>query len=155
MSNGKKRKQRTSEHETSPLQVPGFFLDRVTQIPSGSATLITSLGESEGDSFLVPFVDLSLFEKVSLEGEAEPQTGEAFGRIVTLENAVYLMTILSSELVAVFSDYETMASEKLGPEPSRFKAISGYLDSTRESLEVIQQTLSRLGTTEPAVAETV
>ena len=67
-----------------------------------------------------------------------------FGRILTLENAVFLITILSTELAEVFDDYEAIASEKAGPEPTRFKAIAGYLDDAEKGLASIRKALERL-----------
>jgi hypothetical protein len=149
MRESKRRNPRKPPQETAPLEVQGAFLERVTQIPSGSASLVTTLGVADGKRFLVPFVDLSFTESISLEGDLVEEM-EAFGRILTLENAAFLMTILASELSEVFSEYETIASDKAGAEPTRFNAIAGYLDEAEKGLAAIRQSLTRLTTTAAA-----
>lgn len=142
----KRPRSRTTPQETVPLQVSGLFLDRVSTIPTGSASLIATLGEANGKSYLVPFVDLSLTEEL-LPDEAlsdDPDGEEAFSRIVTLDNAAHIVRLLAGELTDVFRDYELMVSERAGPEPSRFQVIQAYLKEARDSLDVASGIVERI-----------
>ncbi|WP_334162689.1 hypothetical protein [Phenylobacterium sp.] len=141
----KRAAQRATPQETTPLQLSGPFLQRVTTIPNGSASLIATLGEGNGKPYLVPFVDLSLIEELSSEeasmADLDPGPNEAFARIVTLDNAAHIVRLLAAELAEVCREYDTIANEKAAPEPSRFRAVLAYFKEARESLEAASTTV--------------
>jgi len=138
-----KRKSRSAPQQLAPVEVHGVFLERVTQIPTGAVALLTTLGESEGKRFLVPFVDISLTETIPVEDDLVEED-EVFGRIVTLDNAVFLLDILANELADAFADYEAVVNDKVGPEPGRFQAIGDYLSNAEKGMANIRASLKRL-----------
>ncbi len=143
MADSNKRKPRSAPQPLAPVEVQGVFLERVTQIPAGAVALLTTLGTADGKRFLVPFVDISLTESIPVEADLVEED-EVFGRIVTLDNAVYLLDLLANELAEAFSDYEAVVNDKVGPEPGRFQAIGDYLSGAEKGLSNIRATLKRL-----------
>ena len=139
----KGRRKRGGPKPTTPVQIPGPFLDRVSKIPTGSATLVTTLGEADGQRYLVPFLDVSFIERPDDAGP-EDET-EVFASLIQLDNAAFLFMVLGAELAESLKDFEAMTASGAAPgEPSMLAAIKETLPTLRDSLEAMSATLDRL-----------
>lgn len=134
----KKKPKAAVPRVTESLEVPANFLERVSPITGGSASLVTVFGEGKDKTYLVPFVDVTISEAV---GE---DTTELLGSLMPLESAVYIVAMLSGDLADAVEQYESIANTKAGPEASRFNAIVDYVEKAQVSLSQLRDTVARL-----------
>lgn len=139
MADKKKAPPKGKPTQGAPLKIAGRFVQEVMSTPTTALSVLTTIGEGEEASFLVPFAYLSILE--SGEGEAS----EVMTAFLTLDSAVYLVADLAAELATAADRVEELSTAERPLEPSRIKAMREYVDSARKQLDTISGTLERLG----------
>jgi hypothetical protein len=124
--------------EGAPLKIAGSFINDVLLRPSSAISLVTTIGESDTASFVVPFAYLSILE--AKDGEMT----ELLSAFVPLESTAYLVADMTTELASAVEQLGDMTSAKLPFEPTRLKAMRGYVDNARKSLDGLTADLDRL-----------
>jgi hypothetical protein len=130
------------------LEVSRAFLGLVDVVETGSAALVTTVADAGDRAFLVPFVDVLL----SSGGGEGDESSDVFSAILPLDNAVYVVALLASELSEVVAAYEKMSGAQASPEPSRLAAMKTYLSHASASLKTLSDGLERLSPSEGAPA---
>lgn len=140
--------------EVDELKIPtvalrGDFIDGVQVVASTSASLLVSVGrlnEGDGETVLVPFVQLNL-------GSLEDSDGSAYVRyseVLTLDNAFFVLSDLAQELKAVCAEVGAVGQGNLKPEPARLELARKFALSAKLAVEGALEELNRVQPVSPS-----
>lgn len=130
--------------ELPALSLPGAFLDTVDFIEGVSLALIASVGEVEetGQRVLVPFVSV----RVSASKQDQPQSAPLFSTQLTLEDSVYLLSDLGTELLAVVNDLVVLSAGGVKLERKRIDLVKTFVGDAAKAIEACRAALDKLET---------
>lgn len=132
--------------EDDGLQIHGGQLSDFAVIPSSTLALLCGIGQSEGKTVLVPYVQLRLLEP---EGEIDPTLDsfpvtELVQMTLGFENAAFLIMDMARDFRAVSRHLVATASGDLKPPPGRIAYTLDCLQKARTAIDGAAEALSAL-----------
>lgn len=138
-----------SDDPSGPVTLLGQSASNATLVSVTYTSLlmcIGRLGEDATNEVLVPFVEMKFDGPDAADGLKAP---ELFSQVLTLDNAAYVLSDISSDLAQICRQFRSVSSGKTPPEMRRLEATKRFFSEARGYLETCISELDAIAASNP------
>jgi hypothetical protein len=114
------------------LMVEGDFVDEIVIVSNTAAALLLGIGRTRDyeNAFLLPYLEFKMSGS-TLADSQEEETDPLFSRILTFDNAAFVIMDFASDIRAACGHIRALRGSELSLEPARMRQARAYLQNAQ------------------------